>query len=285
MALRDNVRLQVRNSIFMDVPDVLIDEESDGDGGSGWNFASGATVDGDGDYADRTAVKAVPNMEDTYGIAYNAHSSVGDLARITAAGYDASLYSAQSDGYMNELTDTVLYNCSNLGGHITQITTAGHAGYDAVAVSALPIVSYTRDTEVSLYGGALAAAPVISLDPRAANDALVADSLPTNDGFFDQVSYRGAFSSNYNWLEGWTAADEYGLTDTSVNNTAVTIASPVTGITFSFPSEAGISYSIQRSNDSGASYSEVATITGDGSELSYIDTTDAASAFYKVVAQ
>ena len=136
-----------------------------------------------------------------------------------------------------------------------------------------------------MYGGALAAAPVISLDPRAANDALVADSLPTNDGFFDQVSYRGAFSSNYNWLEGWTAADEYGLTDTSVNNTAVTIASPVTGITFSFPSEAGISYSIQRSNDSGASYSEVATITGDGSELSYIDTTDAASAFYKVVAQ
>ena len=39
LALRDNVRLQVRNSIFMDVPDVLIDEESDGDGGSGWNFA------------------------------------------------------------------------------------------------------------------------------------------------------------------------------------------------------------------------------------------------------
>ena len=53
-------------------------------------------------------------MEDTYGIAYNAHSSAGDLTRITAAGYDASLYSAQSDGYMNELTDTVLYNCSNL---------------------------------------------------------------------------------------------------------------------------------------------------------------------------
>jgi hypothetical protein len=285
MALRDNVRLQVRNSIFMDVPDVLIDEELDGDGGSGWDFASGATVDGGGDYAARTAVKAVPNMEDTYGIAYNAHSSAGDLARITAAGYDASLYSAQSDGYMNELTDTVLYNCSNLGGHITQITTAGHAGYDAVAVNDLPIVSYTRGATVSLYNGALSAAPVISLDPRAANDALVADSLPTNDGFFDPVSYRGAFSSNYNWLEGWTAAAEFGLTTTTANSTAVTIASPVTGITFSFPSEAGISYSIQRSNDSGASYSEVATITGDGSELSYIDTTASASAFYKVVAQ
>jgi hypothetical protein len=289
LALRDNVRLQVRNSIFMDVPDVLIDEESDGDGGSGWNFAQGDTVDGDGEYTARTALKSVPNMEDTYGIAYNANASAGDLSRITAAGFTgAGVYWAQTDGYMNELTDTVLYNCSNLGGHITQIQFQNEPGYDAEAVTALPIASYSRGSEVSFVdskGNTLTISPVVSLDPRAANDAVAADSLPTNDGFFDQVSYRGAFSPNYNWLAGWTAADEFGLVDTSANSTATTIGSVATGITFSFPSEAGITYSVQRAATAGGTYTEVATLTGTGAELSYIDTTASASAFYKVVAQ
>ena len=286
MALRDNVRLQVRNSIFMDVPDALIDEEADGDGGSGWDFAQGDTVDGKGEYTPRTALKSVPNMEDTYGIAFNANSSLGDLDRITAAGFTgAGIYWAQSDGYMNELTDTVLYNVNVGGGHITQIETAGHAGYDVVTAVSLPIAAYTRGPEVSLYGDTLTCSPVISLDPRAANDAVAADSLPTSDGFFDQVSYRGAFSPNYNWLEGWTAADEYGLTDTSANAAGVTIGGVATGITFSFPSEAGITYSVQRSAAAGGTYTEVATLAGTGAELSYIDTTADASAFYKVVAQ
>ena len=95
---------------------------------------------------------------------------------------------------------------------------------------------------------------MVSLDPRAANDAVAADSLPTNDGFFDQVSYRGAFSPTGNWLAGWTAADEFGLVDTSANSTATTIGSVATGITFSFPTEAGISYSVQRAATAGGTY-------------------------------
>jgi hypothetical protein len=291
MALRDNVRLQVRNSIFMDVPDVLIDEEADGDGGSGWNFAKGDTVDGDGDYTSRTALKSVPDLEDTYGIAFDAHSSTGDISRITSAGFTTNgIYWAQTDGYMNELTDTVLYNVT-LGGHIGSITNSGHAGYNAEEVSALPIVSYSRGAEVSFSyvedgtTKTLTASPVTNLNPLAANDAVSADSLPTNDGFFDQVSYRGAFSPNYNWLAGWTAAYEFGLVDTSANNTATTIGGVATGITFSFPSEAGITYSVQRAATAGGAYSEVATVLGTGATLSYIDTTADASAFYKVVAQ
>ena len=191
---------------------------------------------------------------------------------------------------MNELTDTVLYNVT-LGGHIGSITNSGHAGYNAEEVSALPIVSYSRGAEVSFSyvedgtTKTLTASPVTNLNPLAANDAVSADSLPTNDGFFDQVSYRGAFSPNYNWLAGWTAADEFGLVDTSANNTATTIGGVATGITFSFPSEAGITYSVQRAATAGGAYSEVATVLGTGATLSYIDTTADASAFYKVVAQ
>lgn len=35
----------------------------------------------------------------------------------------------------------------------------------------------------------------------------------SSDGFFIPVCYRGGFSSDDNWLAGWTAADEYGFID------------------------------------------------------------------------
>ncbi|MEZ5044331.1 MAG: T9SS type A sorting domain-containing protein [Saprospiraceae bacterium] len=50
------------------------------------------------------------------------------------------------------------------------------------------------------------------LDPRpnGTSGALFGAATLPNDGFFDQVSYRGAFSNQNNWLKGWTAIDEYG---------------------------------------------------------------------------
>ncbi|MFL2877049.1 MAG: hypothetical protein ACJZ86_04285 [Pontiellaceae bacterium] len=288
MALRDNVRLQVRNSVFIGAAKndgQLIDEEADGDGASGWNIAQGATTPGSGGKGvPHAALKTVPNMEDTYGIAYNANASAGDLDRIEAAGFTSNgIYWAQTDGYMNELTDTVVYDVS-LGGHVVEIIQNAYAGFDVTAASALPVASVTYATN-ALASFGKSVEYVTSLDPRAANDAVSADSLPTNDGFFDQVSYRGAFSPNYNWLAGWTAADEFGLVDTSANNAATTIGGVATGITFSFPSEAGITYSVQRASTANGTYSEVATVLGTGADLSYIDTTADASAFYKVVAQ
>jgi len=50
------------------------------------------------------------------------------------------------------------------------------------------------------------------LDPRlnGTSQALFgAANLPADD-FFTQVSYRGAFGNTNNWLNGWTAIDEYG---------------------------------------------------------------------------
>ena len=288
MALRENARLQVRNSVFIGAAKndgSLIDEEADGDGGSGWGFAKDSiTVGSGGKGVPHAALKTVPNMEDTYGIAYNANASAGDLDRIEAAGFTSNgIYWAQTDGYMNELTDTVVYDVA-LGSHVLEIVQSNYAGFAVTSASALPVASITYATNsLSTFGKSVEY--VTSLDPRAANDAVSADSLPTNDGFFDQVSYRGAFSENYNWLAGWTAADEFGLVDTSANSVATTIGGVATGITFSFPSEAGITYSVQRAATAGGTYSEVATVLGTGAALSYIDTTADASAFYKVVAQ
>ncbi len=280
LALRDNVRLQVRNSIFMDIPDALIDEELDGDGGSGWGYSAGSIVDGGGEYTPRTALKTVPNMEDTYNIAFNANSFSNDLVRITDAGYAAAdIYWAQSDGYMNELTDTVLYNVQK-GNHVDEIELFGYPGYDVVYADALPITAYARGVEQSLFGGTLTCSPVIKLDPRAANDALVADSLPTNDGFFDQVSYRGAFSATENWLEGWTAADQYGFLGKATAETA----GISTGVLLNWSSVEGGFYQIESADDAGFTSNVVveATLNGTGEEMYFGDPALSASKFFRV---
>ena len=57
--------------------------------------------------------------------------------------------------------------------------------------------------------------PVVFLNPTAANDAVtsVASADPA-DGFWTTANYRGGFSSDVaeNWLVGWTAASDYGMT-------------------------------------------------------------------------
>ncbi|PHN07719.1 hypothetical protein CRP01_05510 [Flavilitoribacter nigricans DSM 23189 = NBRC 102662] len=49
------------------------------------------------------------------------------------------------------------------------------------------------------------------LDPRpnGGSPALSGGSIP-QDPFFDQITFRGAFNNQNNWLTGWTALDEYG---------------------------------------------------------------------------
>ncbi|MEO0787519.1 MAG: T9SS type A sorting domain-containing protein [Bacteroidota bacterium] len=49
------------------------------------------------------------------------------------------------------------------------------------------------------------------LDPRinAGEDAL-GGATPSDDEFFNPVTYRGAFGNSNLWLEGWTALDAYG---------------------------------------------------------------------------
>ncbi|MFT6000193.1 MAG: hypothetical protein ACI81P_002654, partial [Neolewinella sp.] len=49
------------------------------------------------------------------------------------------------------------------------------------------------------------------LDPRLnATSGILAGATPSDDDYFDGVSYRGAFGNSENWLQGWTALSEYG---------------------------------------------------------------------------
>ncbi|MEM6396013.1 MAG: T9SS type A sorting domain-containing protein [Bacteroidota bacterium] len=63
------------------------------------------------------------------------------------------------------------------------------------------------------------------LDPRinAGEDAL-GGGTPSDDDFFNPVTYRGAFGNSNLWLSGWTALDEYGYLGDLVTPTSTTSA-------------------------------------------------------------
>lgn len=49
------------------------------------------------------------------------------------------------------------------------------------------------------------------LDPRLnADSEILGGATPSDDEFFNVVTYRGAFGNTVNWLEDWTALAEYG---------------------------------------------------------------------------
>lgn len=210
IAYRDGARLQVRNSIIMDVGDkVLRNDHSDGEGSIGYGF------------------NGTLSFMDTWTTPYD---------NVPAHMFDcddpAAVYQAQSQGdpsigqgFLNEVTDTVFFRnlnnaysgtSTNQGADEVGMTISGGSnpakgnvvipGFDDVDA---PVVSVTRGPAVVKGGHTML--PVIALDPRAANEAVTSEAMAPNDGFFTPVAYRGAFGPNENWLCTWTAADAYGM--------------------------------------------------------------------------
>ncbi len=182
---RDNMRAQFHNCIFMDIGDKMVkDGETGGDGGG-----YGST--------------GVPTLATLFNRAYDEYTP-------NAAGVDPQvLYPNFTAGNWCQFTDTVFYNLAETDTLDT---------YDVMAESnrntisnISPIVDIVRDTPVVVGGKAMAL--VTYLDPRAANDAVSADEVAPDDGFFTPAPYKGAFGSEENWLVGWTAAHAYGMTN------------------------------------------------------------------------
>ncbi|MBI5433818.1 MAG: hypothetical protein HZA52_13380 [Planctomycetes bacterium] len=194
-AWRDNARVQVRNSIFMELGEELVKFDNvDGDGGAGYGF------------------NGTLSWANTWATAYNA---VPALPNDFTIGNYATNYPAQVDGNLSEIKDSVFYN-NPFANAYTQATTVGvfGAGNNNVTASASPIVSLTRGGPVVVSGKTML--PVLTLDPRPANDAVVSVGSAPNDGFFTPAQYRGAFdpACGQTWLENWTATHAYGMTPT-----------------------------------------------------------------------
>jgi len=204
-AWRDNCNMQIRQSIFMQWGEMLVKNDNvDGDGGAGYGFNGTLT------FAQRWATSS-------------SFLLGTDAANKNAPANPVNFYKSQLAGNLCEIYDSVAYDFPNTTS-VTIATIAGPTNYNQadqvgfsnaamhnVKATTLPIASITRGRNVLLQTGLLGVKPVTKLDPRAANDAVTAFSTAPNNGFFEPVNYRGAFSSTDNWLCNWSASDAFGF--------------------------------------------------------------------------
>jgi hypothetical protein len=193
-AWRDNARVQYRNCVFMDIGEEVVGFDNiDGDGANGYGFAGTLSwpATWTTDFSVTSGVNPCPNPGQTY--------------------------QAQTSGKLAEIKDSVFFR----NGHASAYTEATARGvFDAGNNNALIAGSAPADAPIraivrgpSVVKGGKVMQPVISLDPRAANEATMSVASAPNDGFFTPVAYRGAFNATQNWVCGWTAADAFGFID------------------------------------------------------------------------
>lgn len=188
-AWRDGARVQYRNCIFMDIGDKLVAFDNiDGDGGSGYGF-NGTT-----------------SWANCWTTPYSSYSTVNAPAN------PADFYRVQSSGSLCEIKDSVVFNNTSSVAY-TEANLRGvfAASNNNVSSVLSPIQSITRGPAAVVFGS-LVMAPVLTLDPRPAADALTSVGFAPNDGFFESAHYRGAFAPGCNWLAGWTASQAFGFT-------------------------------------------------------------------------
>jgi len=268
---RDGARVQYHNCIFMDIGEEVVRlDGDDGDGAQGYGY--------NGTLA----------FADLWTTAYSNYPTVNWSTDVYSD--PADMYPVQTSGNLAEITGSLFNYCNENDGDDQALALGVVSGapgawtsnlaLDNIVTTNDPIVSFTREAVVTRGGKSVA--NVISINPCAQNEAASVANPEVCDGFYVAAPYRGGFSPNYNWLEGWTAVDAYGMTDTSMNSTAPT-ATIATGVVVSFQSEAGVEYAIEGSDNPGGPWSCVASFTGDGSYVNYGDAALQAAAFYRVV--
>ena len=205
-AWRDNARVQIRQSVFMDLGERLVSFDNiDGDGGDGYG------------------VSGTLSWANTWTTAWNAVP--GHANDCPAAAYQSqSAGNAPGQGFLAELTDSVFFRNQNAAAYTESnnrgVTVGGGSSaadsnfvIPGFAEADAPVKQSVRGPLVTK--GGLTMFQVISLDPRAANEATSEDDgTAPNDGFFTPVGYVGAFSPTTHWLCGWTAADAFGFVKT-----------------------------------------------------------------------
>lgn len=195
---RDNASVQYRNCIFIGKGDKLVRADGeDGDGSSGYGHNGTLTL------AERFETDARNGDGQPYVDAVNSSAD---------GAFMSSLYQAQADGKLSEISNCVIAGFGDISDDPYYEVVPSTMRSTNVETSDLPIVNLVRGAVVTIGGKSVN--PVTSIDPRPTAAAYNQTASPApSDGFFIPVNYRGGFSSDDNWLAGWTAADEYGFID------------------------------------------------------------------------
>lgn len=259
-AWRDGCRMQYRNCIIMDCAEKVVRPDGDdGDGANGYGYNGTLTM------ADVFATDADQLRTNNIGIA------------------PQSLYTAQDSGKMSGFENCLFYNNTDYG-KFDEFGQTNAVFNNIIEPVDMPIAALTRGPIVTKGGKDVA--PVTMLDPCAAGDAAIASNakpVPEN-GFYDKAPYIGGFSANNNWLLGWTAADQFGMIDSS-SHQAPAASITTGGVSISFPSQDGVMYTVQAADDAGftTNVSDVAEVKGNGDVMAYVDPALDTMKFYRVV--
>ncbi len=155
---RDNARVQIRNSIFMELGTQLVyGQDVDGDGGRGYGY------------------NGTLSWADTWTTDYSVYSTVNAGSWTAGAFNDpAVLYTAQSAGKLAEIKDSVFYE-NNAASAYTESTARGvhdSANNNVTASSMdMPVAVVDRGDPVTV-GSFGTIVPVTNINPCAANDAV-----------------------------------------------------------------------------------------------------------------
>lgn len=251
---RDNARVQFCKCVWMDVDDELVKfDNADKDGASGYDGTASLDDAGqklwDNDPADGTL-----NWLEHWGTSianphgYNGGPTFNEWLADTALSLNGNmdpelLPNIYTDYFCcayepNEplcfIRDSVFFNIRKLQGEMAEICGVlqphnGNTVVGTISEDNMPIQELVRtDEPVTITAPGkdpLDIARVTWLNPCAANDALtvtepncVCCNCCCDYHSPAPAPYAGGFSGCYNWLAGWTAADAFGMTDTSMND-------------------------------------------------------------------
>ena len=270
-ATRDNLNLQIFNSIFMTSGETGL--KNDGDDGDGsFGFGAGGTLN----FADRWVTPASYYTDPANGFPNQGSATAADFeAAYTAQDPDFNLLSVAGTVFYDVALGgfgTTYSGTNGVTGAAASITPVPNAALDNAVVTDMPIAGITRSLAppfgiISSDGGLSGdgqIANVTSIDPRAANDADAAIKplkfqAPV-DGFYTQANFRGAVAPNVDWTQGWTA-----ISAIENNDGDKILASPANPDADATALNVQIAPAISFSSVDGVLY-EVVAIDGDGNE-------------------
>ena len=332
LSLRDNVSPQIFNSIFMDFGSVatMIENRTDLTGnGLAMNAAARFTTP----YTNYPTWTALNAAGDTIGRDYLYQATVPSkqacLRGSVFWNITAGLHPTQVGGANIKAVYTWIDSAAGKGpwfdttarsysdwelsteGNITDMFSMTAASTNAFAdeTNLMPIRQRLRAPVTRTASGACY--EVNLLNPLAANDA-VSGAVYVPDSWVTPTDYRGAFSADKNWAQGWTTVASLGafgaFTDapavdpvassgtfnglSSVSGTfTATTGTAIGGFEvsslLSFTGEAGKVYQLQSAPAVSGPWSEVMTfrcdVAGAVSVVDILGSAPAAATFYKVV--
>ncbi len=287
-AWRDNCRIQYRKCIWMDLGAGLVQFDNiDGDGANGYGHNGTLSW----------AATWTTDWSEVYNPANVLTGGHANMVPPIGPGFTQpelmAIYAAQTSGKLAEIVDSVFFRNLAAGAYTESdargVTVGGGSNPAKNNVVAsfnvgspddnMPIAALTRDFsdadgdgDPGVTRGGKIMFPVVTIDPRAANDAVSAATFNIDDepvcGFFTNTPFRGAFSPDHNWARGWTAADAFGFFGAPDGDV---VAAPPQELELKFTvvcfdTEDGTWYQIEVSDD-GTDWAPFKVVEGTGGEI------------------